>query len=319
MQTLQKAVPVNTSADDEEPHWISRGAFQIVVLVLVGVEVLLAIALRHDWIWLIVPLVMMAGHLMHGILIGFHEAAHGNLRKSRWFNDFDGTLIGIFSFFSFTLYRVAHQTHHAYLLTEKDLEFWPFVQTEKPRWSRCLAAVLELNFGMFYTPLLFFRAFINPHSPIKNRRIRRRVWIEMCTSVFAWILIITATSVLDLWKYLVWMYLVPAFVAGNLQSWRKYIEHVGMTGTTANGATRSIVADNWIGRLVSFTLLHEPLHGIHHQRAGLPHAELPRHLDKLQPRFRGERPPFRSYGHAFRDLLHCLKDPQVGPQWRTLH
>ena len=82
------------------------------------------------------------------------------------------------------------------------------------------------------------------------------------------------------------MYLAPAVLAANLQSWRKYIEHVGMTGDTVNGSTRSIVAKSWLGRLVAFTLLHEPFHGVHHQRAGLPHSVLPQHVEKLQPKNR---------------------------------
>ena len=88
------------------------------------------------------------------------------------------------------------------------------------------------------------------------------------------------------------MYLAPAFLAANLQSWRKYIEHVGMTGDTVNGSTRSIVAKSWMGRLVAFTLLHEPFHGVHHQQAGLPHSVLPQHVEKLQPKKPGERTPY---------------------------
>ena len=114
------------------------------------------------------------------------------------------------------------------------------------------------------------------------------------------------------------MYLAPALLAANLQSWRKYIEHVGMTGDTVNGSTRSIVAKSWLGRLVAFTLLHEPFHGVHHQRAGLPHSVLPQHVEKLQPKKPGERAPYTSYRYALIELVRCLADPRVGPQWRTL-
>ncbi len=304
--------------NDEEPHWIARGAFQILVLVLLLVETALAVALFQGWIWLIIPLVMIASHLMHGTLIGFHEASHSNLRKRRWLNDLDGVLLGTLGFMSFTLYRVVHQTHHAYLITERDLEFWPFNQTDKPRWFRVLAAAAELNFGMFFTPILFLETFLRKDSIVRSPRIRRKIWSEFAIMGFTWAAIFTLTTVLGLWKYLIWMYLVPAFLGANLQSWRKYIEHVGMTGTTANGATRSIIANHWTGRLVSFSLLHEPLHGIHHQRAGLTHAELSRHVRDLEPNTPGERPPFPSYRHAFLDLFSCLADPRVGPQWHAV-
>ena len=115
------------------------------------------------------------------------------------------------------------------------------------------------------------------------------------------------------------MHLVPSFVAANLQSWRKYIEHVGMTGDTVNGSTRSIVAKSWLGRVVAFTLLHhEPFHGVHHHRAGLPHAFLPQYVEKLQPTKPGERKSYPSYRNALVDVIRCLADPRVGPQWRTV-
>ena len=37
---------------------------------------------------------------------------------------------------------------------------------------------------------------------------------------------------------------------------------------------------------------------------------------ELNPQTDGERPPFRNYRHAFRDLLENLANPRVGAQWR---
>jgi putative ABC transport system ATP-binding protein len=148
--------------------------------------------------------------------------------------------------------------------------------------------------------------------------MRRRVWVELVLLVVIWALILWAVATFGLWKYFIWMYLAPAFLAANLQSWRKYIEHVGMTGDTVNGSTRSIVSKSWMGRVVAFTLLHEPFHGVHHQQAGLPHSVLPRHVEKLQPKKPGERAPYPGYRYAFVELMRCLADPRVGPQWQAL-
>jgi fatty acid desaturase len=301
-----------------EPHWALRSAFQLLVFGLVLAEVALAVTVHSGLIWLTVPLVLVVSHLMHGVLIGLHEAAHGLLRKNRGFNEFDGVVIGALSFMSFSLYRVVHQTHHAHLTTERDYEFWPLSQTSVPRWKRRLAAFFELNFGLFYSPFVFLRAFLCSPSPVRSKRVRRRIWTELALSFVTWILIVWAISTFGLWKYFIWMYLAPALLAANLQSWRKYIEHVGMTGDTVNSSTRSIVAKSWLGRLVAFTLLHEPFHGVHHQRAGLPHSVLPQHVEKLQPKNLGERPPYRGYRYALIELLRCLADPRVGPQWRTV-
>jgi hypothetical protein len=128
-------------------HWVSRAAFPLIVLSLVLSQIAIGFSVYHGWIWLGVPAVILASHFMHGALIGFHEASHGMLRKSRLLNDIDGVLAGTLSFMSFTLYRVAHQTHHAHLGTERDEELWPFVIVDSPRWFRRLIAFIELNAG----------------------------------------------------------------------------------------------------------------------------------------------------------------------------
>src|SRR6186997_860611 len=156
-----------------EPHWVLRGAFQLLVFGLVLAEVMLALAVNRGLIWLAVPLVLVVSHLMHGTLIGLHEAAHGLLRKNRRFNEFDGVVISTLSLMSFSLYRVVHQTHHAYLATERDYEFWPLSQTSVPRWKRCLAAFFELNLGLVYSPFVFLRAFFSSRSPVRSKRVRR--------------------------------------------------------------------------------------------------------------------------------------------------
>ena len=311
------------SADEDfseihEPHWVLRGAFQLLVFGLVLAETVLAVTVQHGLIWLAVPLVLVVSHLMHGILIGLHEAAHGLLRKNRGFNEFDGVVIATLGLMSFSLYRAVHQTHHAYLATERDCEFWPLSQTTTPRWKRCLAAFIELNLGLFYSPFLFLRAFLCSRSPVRSKRVRRRVWAELVLTTVVWAFVLWATATFGLWRYFIWMYLAPAILAANLQNWRKYIEHVGMTGDTVNSSTRSIVAKSWLGRLVAFTLLHEPFHGVHHQRAGLPHSVLPQHVEKLQPKKPGERAPYPGYRYALVELMRCLADPRVGPQWRTI-
>jgi fatty acid desaturase len=314
--------PVSVATNDEtfvephEPHWLSRAAFPVIDAILFVVLAGIGYALYHNNYWVAVPLSFAASHLMHGLLIGFHEASHGLLRKHRTINDLDGVLLGMFSFMSFTLYRASHQTHHMHLATPRDEELWPFVVPGTPRWVRVLAACLELTCGVLFTPFLFLRTFLRENSPIRAPKVRIQIWKELLLIAVAWAAIVTTVATFDLWKYFVWMYAVPAVLAGNMQSLRKYIEHVGMTGCTPNSATRSIVSDTVVGRLTTFTLLHEPYHGVHHEMAGITHAELPLHADVLEPKEAGDVPPFASYGHAFLHLLKSLADPKVGPQWK---
>ncbi len=306
---------LNEQSADYNPHWVSREAFLIISLCCLVSQILLAVAVTHGWMWLAVPLMLLISHFMHGQLVGFHEASHGLLRKRRFLNDLDGILIGMVSFMSFTLYRVSHQTHHAHLSTERDEELWPFVKTDSPRWSRCLAAFFELNLGLLYTPFLFLRTFLRKNSIVRSPRIRRRIWAEFALCGAFWAVTLTLVAYFGVWKHLLWMYLLPSIIAGNLQSWRKYIEHVGLTGNTSNSSTRSIVPQTWMGRLLAFSLLHEPFHGVHHVRTGLTHAELPGHVDELEPKYPGERQPFQNYAEALWDLLKSLGDPKVGIQW----
>lgn len=318
MISVSEPTKPSAAADDDEhvyTHWVSRTAFPLVIAGQLVSQAALAFAVYHGWIWLAIPLALLVSHFMHGALIGFHEASHGLLRKNRLLNEIDGHLIGFFSFMSFTLYRAAHQTHHMYLATERDEEMWPFTNVRAPRWGRRLAAFLELNFGLFFSPFLFWRMFFRKNSVIRSPRVRRKIWIEMIFLLASWGLVLAAVAWFQVWAYFFWLYFLPAFIAGNLQSWRKYVEHVGLHGHTAKSATRSIIADTWTGRLISLTLLHEPFHAVHHLRSGLPHHELPLHAESLAPSEEGELTPFPNYRSAIGHLLGQLSDPRVGSHW----
>ena len=313
---MNAAPAIETSIEQHEPHWLSRAAFPVLAALFFLTQASLGYAVYRANYWFAALLVLVTAHLMHAMLIGFHEASHGLLRKSRLLNEIDGVIIGILSLLSFSLYRAAHQSHHAYLASERDEELWPFVLPQMPRGLRVLAAVLELTMGMLYTPFLFWRTFLRSGSPIRNRKLRRRIWTEFAVTAVIWTAILTAIAVFGVWTYFLWLYLIPAWLAGNMQSFRKYVEHVGLTGSTVNSSTRSIVAEGWVAAFVNFTLLHEPYHGVHHWRSGLPHPELPGHAAALEPNVEEERPPFRSFAAAAHDLFIHLADPRVGAQWQ---
>ncbi len=308
-----------TKVEPHEPHWFSRAASHVILaLTFLAQMAIIAIVKSGASLWSAVPLVLIAGHLMHGAGIAFHEASHGLLRSGRRRNEIAGTLIGLMSFMSFSLYRAAHQMHHMHLATERDEELWPFIHPRKPRWLRVLVAFFELTFGLLVLPLLFLRIFLRKGSPIRSRKVRRRVWLDFAMMAVLWTAIGICVAHWQLGKYFLWVYLLPAFLAGNLQSWRKYIEHVGLTGSTVNSSTRSVVARGFGGKIVAFTLLHEPYHGVHHLHMALPHAHLPARAAELAPQSDGELHPFKNYRHAMRHLLRSLRDPRVGAQWHTI-
>jgi fatty acid desaturase len=281
-------------------------------------EGVLAWSLLEGTIWLSVALVLVLAQIMHTHLIAFHEAAHGSLCPKRRLNDALGVFIGSLSFMGFSLYRAVHHYHHAYLASERDEELWPFVHTDMPRWFRCLAAATELIFGLAFTPLLFLRSFLRRGTPLRDRRVRRRIWAGLALITVVWTGVIAATAWFGAWRFLVVMYLAPALLAGFLQSLRKYIEHMGLTGATVLESTRSIISSSPMGRLVAFLLFNEPYHGVHHKYARLPQRALPDFADLLVPAEPGEMPPFTSYRSACWDMLGCLCDPRVGAQWRAV-
>ena len=298
-----------------EPRWSSVGIWLLFLAAFCVVEGLLFWAISGGAWWLTIPLVLVLAHLMHGHLIAFHEAAHGSLCPNPRINDALGVFIGALSFMGFSLYRAAHHSHHSYLGTERDEELWPFVITSKPRWFRCLAAASELSLGLIYTPLLFLRALVRRGSIIQNRLRRRRIWLELAFIAAVWATVIALVAYMDAWKYLLVMYLIPAVLAGSMQSLRKYIEHMGMQGSTVLSSTRSVVNPGLLGRFLSFTLFEEPYHGVHHKFARLPYVVLPEFADELEPAEPPERPPFPTYRHAMFDMLPTLLDPKVGSQW----
>lgn len=310
-----ESAPDQSLQSHESPWLTGRAAFPVLSVLSALLQMGLGVAAYYDRYWIALALAIVASHVMHGMLVALHEASHGLLRKNRLLNEINGVFMGTFTLTSFSLYRAAHQLHHAYLATERDEELWPFVDPGIPRWKRVCAAVLELTMGILYTPFLFLRIFLRPGSPIRSRKVRRRIWLEYALVVLFWGSILTFDTFHHAWKYFFWMYFFPGWLAGNAQSLRKYVEHVGLTGSTVNSSTRSIVSEGWLAEFLCFTLLHEPYHGVHHWRSGIPHTELPLHTAALEPKIPEELPPYESFAAALRDLFASLPDPRVGAQW----
>ena len=137
--------------------------------------------------WWAVPVMLVISHLMHGAAVGFHEASHGLLRRNRTVQRIRRRADRrCSSFMSFTLYRASHQTHHAHLATERDEELWPFVLTTIAALGTRSGRLLELNFGLFFVPFLFLRTFLRKGSPIRSKKVRKRIWQELALMVVVW-------------------------------------------------------------------------------------------------------------------------------------
>jgi fatty acid desaturase len=297
-----------------EPHWPTVWvwlAFAITFFTFVG---LTGWAVHLQLWWIVVPLMLVVAHLMHGHIMAFHETTHGTLCPSRFWNELIGVFIGTLSLQSLTGFRSVHQTHHEHLASARDEELWPFVVPGTPRWLRRLAAACEMTIGIVYTGMLCLRTFLRAGSPIRGSA-RRRVRLELLLIAVFWTTLITIVALTNGWKYLLFAFVLPGLLAGNLHSWRKYIEHMGLTGSTVLSSTRSIVAEGWFGRLFSFSLFNINYHGVHHRYAKIPQARLPRFKSMLMPTEEGELAPYPNYRTALVEMLRCLPNPRIGAQW----
>jgi fatty acid desaturase len=279
-----------------------------------GLLVAIGWALSEERYALLVPLMLGQAFIMHAYLIAFHEAAHGALCPVGVINGYLGRVTGALSFMSLTLYRAAHHWHHAYIGDKRDEEFWPLNDPAAPRWKRRLAAFLELNCAMVWSPFLFLRAFLRRDTAIRDHRVRRLVWLELCGMVLFWSLITWFAVSLDGLAVLVVGYLVPAYLAGNVQSLRKYVEHVGLTGARGIALTRSVRDPSALGRFLSRLLFNEPFHDVHHLYPKVPQEALPAVAAAEGP-LPSDLRVFPTYTAAFIDLLRTLGDPKFGKAW----
>jgi fatty acid desaturase len=298
-----------------QPHWPGAWQWAFLLGLFFALEGVLLLGVLRDRWWLVVPLWLVLGHLMHCHLIAFHEAAHKTLIPLRLLNDAAGYLVGTLGFMSLTLYRTAHHAHHSYIGSPRDVELWPFVLPGVARWKRRLAAAIELTLGLAFTPFLFLRGYLSGDSPVPNRHDRLLIAAELGAIVLFWAGVAVMATYWHLWYFVLTLYAIPAIIAGNLQSLRKYIEHMGMLGATPLACTRTVQDRSLWGRMLNFTMLNISLHGVHHEYAAMPQGHMPEAMPLV---FTGERDavsPLPSYWSALLEMLPHLRDPRVGSQW----
>jgi fatty acid desaturase len=147
----------------------------------------------------------------------------------------------------------------------------------------------------------------------------RRLVIEYTLCLALWAAVLATAISFGVTTELVVCYLVPAMLAGNLQSLRKFTEHVGLLGDDVPSTTRTIIDSSLLGRVLSASMLHIDLHGPHHLHAKIPHFRLPEatpiayEQELCDP---SSANVFPSYLSAIRAMVRTLPDPRVGAQWR---
>jgi fatty acid desaturase len=251
-------------------------------------------------------------YFSHAVLTAFHEAAHGNLRPKHWDNEFRGRLIGLFALVPLSAYRVVHTTHHAHLAEPPDAELWPYCDPNVPRWLRAVFAWAEILLGYIVTPLLFLRGVLTAKI---SRAQREKVFRDYAVMVAVWCLILAAVHAWGSWSAFLMVFVIPAFLAGTVQTLRKFTEHLGLMGNEPETASRTIVDNSPVGHFLSATMLNVAYHTVHHRDASIPYYDLPRATAEAIALDPGNNPTYTSYWQAFCEMLPSLADPKVGRQW----
>lgn len=255
----------------------------------------------------------VCAHVGHSKLIAFHEASHGTLNPRWLVNEFQGVMLGTTILVPLSVYRLVHGRHHAYTGTAHDLELWPFVNPEVARWKRILAAVGELVFGFFYTPIVFLHGVLAA-TKIPPAQMRRIIW-EYAFCLVTWAVVLWVIARRGWWEPFLVGYFVQALVAGNLQSIRKFTEHVGLLGDTMLTNTRTVVDHRLLGESLSRSMLRIDYHGTHHRYAKVPYYHLPEATPYVYDGRAPYEPIYPSYWAAMWDMARSLGNPRVGAQW----
>lgn len=246
------------------------------------------------------------------LVLAFHDASHGRIHPVHWMNEGYGHLLGSIMLTPLSVYRYAHARHHAQLGRPGDPELWPFNSPTVSRPLRVLAAFLEIVFGAVYTPLLFLR------SVLVGQLTRRERWLifqgyMMCVAF--WAATIAIVTYLGMWQLLTVSLIIPMFLAGMMQTLNKFEQHLGLHGQTVLGLTRTVVDRDKFGEMISAAMLYNDYHGTHHRYAKIPYYHLPHATPYTLAGSTEPCPVYPSVVSATVDMLRCLADPKVGPQW----
>lgn len=253
--------------------------------------------------------------LGHAALTRLHEAAHGTLYRSAWWNDAAGIVIGTLSLTPLSVYRYMHHRHHAQLGRPGDPEFWPYNQPGTARGVRLVYAWLELAVGWLFTPALYSLRTARSWTRI-NPGQRSRLVAEWMLLLVVWTGILVMAWRGGWWWALCAVYAGPAWLTGSMQTIRKFTEHLGLFGDSIFAMTRVVVYRGLVGRVASRSQLHVEHHAAHHRWARIPFYDLPRATDAIHGGV-VEGPIFPNHLRAVMDMAPHLLDPKLGPAWLT--
>lgn len=244
----------------------------------------------------------------------FHETAHQTLFGSGRFNVWLGRILGTVMFVPYTAYRQVHIRHHAYLNRPDDWELWPYADPKCSKGFRRCYAWFDLFLGVPSGAIIYGRIFFHKPSPLTDHATRSAIRLEYALIVLFWSSLIAVNTWLGRLDQHLLAIGGPLFVAGFLQTGRKFTEHLGMASFDPLEGTRTVLPQKILLRICSFFHFDIFVHGPHHRHPRATHGTLQQCMqDYLQHEPEVRYPVFRTYGRAVIDMLPCLlKNPACG-------
>jgi fatty acid desaturase len=306
--------PATTRADvaqlHEFEHWPARWVWPLFAGMLA--LQLAAVTLPHAYWPLLLVIWPAIGAIMFVFVLAFHDASHGRFHPVVLLNEGFGHVVGTFGFTPLNVYRFAHARHHASLARPGDPELWPFTLPNVPRTLRIAAAFCEIVFGFVYTPVLFLRSVLVGKPTPRERTLIIRGYVGCA---LFWAALFAASEYFNLWRPLLVGTIVPALLSGMMQSLNKYEQHMGLHGHSVLGLTRTVVDRTRSSEIISAAMLYNDYHGTHHRYAKIPYYHLPKATAYTLASASEPCPVYPSIVSAALDMLKCLRDPKIGPQW----
>jgi fatty acid desaturase len=244
----------------------------------------------------------------------FHETAHQTLCRSRGLSLWLGRALGAAMLVSYSVYRENHIRHHAYLNKPGDWELWPYSDPTAPKTFRWLFAWADLLLGFVTAPYIYSRIFWSRETPLSAPALRTAIRIEYLAVAVVWGTVMGLVGWFHAWEDFLRVWLIPHWVAGVLQSGRKFTEHLGMSSYDPLLGTRTVLGQSWWTRLCTFMNFEIFVHGPHHRHPRAAPAEL---VARMQAYMHADTtrsyPVFNSYWRATLDMLPFLfRNPGVG-------
>ena len=208
---------------------MARGIWQLVntLVPYVGLWVLMYFAIDVS-LWLMPPLILLAGGFLIRVFIIFHDCGHGSFFKTQKANHILGSILGVLEFTPYFQWRWEHSIHHStsgnldrrgigdvWIMTVKEY-------LESPKWKRIAYRFIRNPIILFgFGPLgLFFikHRFSTPQSPPRERK--SVFW----TNIGVLAMVIGMSSIFGFKAYLLIQASVM-LVSCSMGIWLFYVQH----------------------------------------------------------------------------------------------